>query len=476
MARGSSGDRAAARTRAAALLLALTCAVPSFAAAPRATLPGPSPMPFAAAFEEPFLAFADARAPAARFIDAVRAAVARSPAAGAAGAAVDEARGVKREAVGATRPRLDLDVSGQQVLSRAFANDPQNILERSRPDRRVDATATAEQTLLDFGAGLERVRAARARTEAARAGAAAGAEDAAVLAITAWYDVYLADADAELAGALARRHEAILGDTRRRVEGGAGAEADIARVEAYLAAARAREERAWQAGAAARLRYAQAFGTAPPLRLDRPRAPAADGDFVATVTAAARVPAVAAARERSAAARHDFEATRADRLPRLIAGVDAGKYSLTDDIIDHDVRARLTLRQRIYGGGSGAARADQAAARRNEANFTLRRAEDEAARDAGIAWQDARSLDRQAAILRDAYVASRRTRDAYAQQFRVARGSLIELLRAEVDLEDAAAAYLRAVAQADLARYTLLERTGGLLAWFAIDPPEGVAR
>lgn len=72
--------------------------------------------------------------------------------------------------------------------------------------------------------------------------------------------------------------------------------------------------------------------------------------------------------------------------------------------------------------------------------------------------------------MRDAYLAQRRARDGYAEQFRVERGTLLELLRAEADLVAAAIAYFRAVSGADAARWTLLARTGRLVALLGIDP------
>lgn len=444
------------------------------AAPPGPSLPGPSTRPFDPVANEPLLDFVDRRDSGPAFAQSVRKAAALSPLAGGAAALVDEALGAGREVRGALRPRIDVDVGAQQAISRAFSNDPATVLERSRPERRVDATLSAEQTLLDFGAGLNRLRAARARGEAARAQAADTVEDVALTAVTAWYDLYLADADAALATALVARHEAILLDTRRRLDAGAGSLADLARVSTYVAAARARAERATSAAAAARLRFRAAFAFEAPARVGRPSAPPSpSGSTIATIDS---TPSVIAANARVDAADRDLSAARADRRPRLVMGLDAQKYSLTDEVIDHDVRARLTLRQRLYGGGASAGRVDQAAARRAGASFALDRARDEAVRDLGLAQADARSLEREAAILREAYIASRRTRDAYAEGFRIARGTLLELLRAEVDLEGSAAAYVRAVAVADVARYALLRRTGGLLAHFAIDPPQGAAR
>lgn len=55
-----------------------------------------------------------------------------------------------------------------------------------------------------------------------------------------------------------------------------------------------------------------------------------------------------------------------------------------------------------------------------------------------------------------------------AEQFRLSRGSLIDLLRTEADYFAAARALVAGSVERDLAHYTLLARTGGLLRHFAI--------
>lgn len=442
----------------------------ALAAAPPepARLPAPSAMPLAVV-ADPLLAFGERVEAGGAFPAAVAAAVERSPAVAEAVAVAAETRGVRQEVRAALRPRVDVDVSGQQVITRDFADDPDNLIERSRPERREDAVITAEQLVFDFGAANNRLRAARAREAAARAQVALAAEDAATRAVSAWYDVYLARSQIDLGEALVARHRAILGDTRARVAQGVGAAGDVARVEAYLASAQARVARAGQALEAARLRYLEAYGVEAAGRLFRPVPPGDAGGFADALAAARAGPAAQVARLRIEAARRDLAAARDDRYPRVLAGIDAAKYSVFTDQVDHDVRARLTLRHRLYGGGSSAGRVAQAAARVAQTEFAEARIVEEGAREAGVAYRDVQSLGRQAAILRDAYVASRRTRDLYVEQFRVARGSLLELLRAESDLHDAATAYLRGVAEWDVARYTLLARTGALLPRLGIE-------
>ncbi|MEG8026123.1 hypothetical protein QP162_20415 [Sphingomonas aurantiaca] len=57
-----------------------------------------------------------------------------------------------------------------------------------------------------------------------------------------------------------------------------------------------------------------------------------------------------------------------------------------------------------------------------------------------------------------------------AEQFRVSRGTLFDLLGAESNYFGVAARYVQTVIELDTARYALLARTGRLLSALAIQP------
>ena len=96
---------------------------------------------------------------------------------------------------------------------------------------------------------------------------------------------------------------------------------------------------------------------------------------------------------------------------------------------------------------------------------------EEALREAEIARADIETLERQLGALEEAYIASRRSRDVLAERFRVARGSLFDLIQAEDSLFETATAYLVALAELDTARYTLLSRTGQLAGTLDLPRP-----
>jgi adhesin transport system outer membrane protein len=169
-------------------------------------------------------------------------------------------------------------------------------------------------------------------------------------------------------------------------------------------------------------------------------------------------------------ARQEARAVRADRLPQIGVGVDAGRYGVFETERDYDIRGRLSLRQRLFGGTE--ARVAQAEARARSADARATRIREEGARDAAIAWSDVRALEEQLKALEISYIASRRSRDVLIERFIHARGNLFDVVAAEDTYFDAATLYIQALSELDAARYVLLSRTGGLLDALAIEPAQ----
>ena len=116
------------------------------------------------------------------------------------------------------------------------------------------------------------------------------------------------------------------------------------------------------------------------------------------------------------------------------------------------------------------ARAEQAEARARGADARATRIREEAGRDAAIAWSDVRALEQQLEALEIAYIASRRSRDVIVERFRVARGTVFDVVAAEDAYFESATAYIQALSELDAARYVLLSRIGRLLDVLRIDP------
>lgn len=443
---------------------------PSAAPAPVTQLPLPTQDPLAIdRADDPILALARGGTAEADFLALVRQAVERNPRVDEAVASIAEAEAGEDEALAGYFPTADLTVQGTRSIARNFeSNDPEDIVERSRALGRSDALLTIEQMIFDFGATANRISAASARLRSASAQAESAADQVALRAIAAWYDVFAYRALVTLGGAFADNQDTLRTAVGTRISQGVSAPGDLPRVESYIASAQTDLARYRRQVANAEARFEEMFGV--PAPADLGRAPVIGTPAMTKEMAqflARSAPDVESAEALARAARRDARAQKASTLPTVSAGIDAGKYGLRDN--DYDVRGRLTLRHRI--AGATVARVDQTEARADAADARASRVRNEAEREASIAWSDVKALEQQLAALESSYVASRQSRDVLAERFRVARGTLFDLLESESGYFGVAASYIRAIIELDAARYVLLSRTGQLLPTLNIDPP-----
>jgi outer membrane protein, adhesin transport system len=475
-------ERAVRRPAAALACLAVTGAAfaqpvptsPAPPAAPAAEPNGPLPLPsgrpmtidFSA---DPILRLRREQAAFEPFRAAIAAAIERHPGTLEAAAGEDEARAGLEEARAGRLPTVDLSVTSYRVLSRDFSNDRFNIIESSRPKQRTDAILSVQQTLFDFGATTQRIFAAGARLRAAGAELEASADRIALGAVAAWYDLFAFRALVALTEAFVASQRDLRAAVEDRIREGVSAEGDLARVDSYIAQAETRLARFRRLLAGAEARYAELTGAPPPARLERSPSPIAGvSNRDEAALAAGEAAAVRSARALADAARRDAGAARADRMPQVAAGVDAGRYGVIENDRDYDIRARVAVRYRLFGGVDQ--RAEQAEARARGADARATRIGEEAERDAAIAWSDVRALEQQLEALETAYVASRRSRDVIVERFRQARGTLFDVVAAEDAYFESATAYIQALSELDAARYVLLSRMGRLLDLLRIDP------
>jgi len=409
------------------------------------------------------------------FRGAVRVAVREHPALEEARAGRAEAVAARSEARAQRFPSGELNLSSFRTLSRDFSNDPQNIIERSRSRQRTDFTLSIQQPVFDFGATAERISAAGARIESAEDNVASVADQVALRAIAAWYDVFAYRSLLQIGDAYAESQKELREAVDERIKQGVSAPGDVAEVDSYLAVTAGRIASYRRQLANAEARFQELIGTPPPTDMsgsDRAVVPAYERDIV--VAAAGQSPAVQAAYAEARAASKDAESVRSDNLPQLSAGIDAGRYGVFETDRDYDVRARVNLRYRLFGGRNS--RANQAQARAATAEARAQRTRIEAERDALIAWSDVDSLE----VARDAqqrsYVASRLSRDVLAERFRVSRGTLISVLQAEDNFFQSAAQYILSEVELETARYALMSRMGRLLPELDIQPDSPTGR
>jgi outer membrane protein, adhesin transport system len=433
-------------------------------------LPAPTADPLAiSSADDPVLGLSRAAVSAEAFRATVGAAVRRAPTLDESIAQRRESEAARNEARARQYPTVDLSLSHFEVVARAFSNDPQNILERQRPQFRTDGTLRLTQPLFDFGASSDRIRAGNARLQAASANVEDTGNRLALQAIAVWYNVYAYRTLVSLAESFTGGQTGIRDKVWERIRQGASARGDAAQVESSIAASQAQLADFRRSLASSEAQFAQLTGAPPPPSLGRAPAPDLSGVRAALLPEAIdTLPSVRAAKALAKAADEDAKAVRADALPGVSVGVDAGRYGIFQNARDYDVRANVTMSWRVFGGAKQ--RIDQAEARVSGAGARLQRAREEGERDARIALADVGALEDAERSLASAYLSSRQSRDVLTERFRVARGSLTDVLTAESNYFGVAARYIQALIELDTARYTLLARTGKLLDALAIPP------
>lgn len=423
--------------------------------------------------DDPLLQLMKTTAPVEVLQRIVTETIARAPEAAEVQANRDQADAALGEAKAVRRPTIDVTITSYKVLSRNFGNNVENVIEEARPGHRTDQLLTVDQLLLDGGSANARIGAARERLNSAETDILDAQDRIALQTLASWYDVFTYRSLVALSTAFAASQRELRVMVQERIRRGVSAEADIARVDSYIASADARVARFRRLEAQANARFQSLTGTPAPLGLAR--APFVGGAGISKDLAVAKavdVPAVRSARAVAEASRNDAKAARADRLPTISAGLDAGRYGIYETPRDYDVRARLTIRQRLWGGVEE--RDLQAQARARAAEARANRVSIEAARDAEIAWSDVQALEEQRVALEATYIASRRSRDTIAERFRVASGTLFDVIGAEDSYFETAVGYLQSVTELDASRYVLLSKTGQLLPSLGItDPVQG---
>lgn len=471
-----AGWRVRAMKRGVACVALLAGVVAPACAQPSSVLAPPNMTPFSApTTDDPLLRSAEAASDPALFHGEVQAAVETNAVIDEAQAGEREAEAARVQAKSALFPSIDLTVDANRSLARNFSNDIGNIIERSRPEGRTDASASVRQRLLDFGSASSRINASNARVEAARLTTRSQGEDVALRTIAAWYAIFAQRLMEQAAIDYGKRQEQVRAQLQRRIQQGYSARGDLPRVDSSIATTQLRLARFRRDLNTAEAQYRALTGHDAPAQLARAPLPRDLPTEAAGLEALLlQSPTVRKAEAEARAARQDSRAARAERLPTIAAGVDAGRYGVFENSGDYDIRGRIIVRAQLGAGFN--AKADQATARADGAEAYAARVRQDALRDAQTALSDLKALDAQLVAAENAYRASRDTRDVIAARFASSQGDLLDLQSAEDNYFYSAANYVQSLSDSDAARFILLAKTGQLLPHLSIDLSDRTAR
>lgn len=420
--------------------------------------------------DDPFVRYMEQSFPDDHFKSLIAHAVQLAPAVEERRAAISEAIAGRREARSGLFPTIDVGISAQTSFARNFSDDPDNILERSRSRGRTDATFSLNQTVLDFGATSIRIAAASSRLRAAGFEVERQADEIALQAIAAWYDVFTYRIIVEMTDQFSARQLSLRESLEMRVTQGVSSSADIVRLDNLIAVSRTQRARYARELSEAEARFSELFDIPVPVFLALPPEPEITFVGLDAVRAAAlRNPAVGLTEAQLQAALQDSRAARSETLPRVTAGIEGGRFGVLETGNDYDVRGVVNMQYRFFGAAD--ARADQARARYQASRARAQRVREEAVRLAMTAWTDIELLEDQLTAAEQGYWTARQSRDVVLERFRVTRGTLFDVIDAEQRFFSGLNAYVSSVTELDAARYVLLSRTGQLLDSLDIATP-----
>lgn len=172
-------------------------------------------------------------------------------------------------------------------------------------------------------------------------------------------------------------------------------------------------------------------------------------------------PAVISAERTADKFRHDVAAQRAALLPRI--GLQARQQyadsPLGPSAKKGDFSVMLTLRMDLYQGGAGAARVEYAEAEQDATFFKKNVIKMNAVNEFGVAAEDVIASKLRVPIIRSMIEGSVRSRDIFFAQYTLKKKSLIDILVAEAEVNDA---YNRMIETENIWALAVVQKAGAV--------------
>lgn len=383
-----------------------------------------------------------------------------------ASAAVDEARGTRRQALARLFPQIDLSVRESRAkinLASFGLPAPEGETSLVGPFNVFEARVSLSASLFDARARAGAAAAAK-RLESADLSLAASRDEVAAAVASLYVDAVSARSRIATAAARLDTARAFAQDARDRHEAGRAAGIDVLRAEVALAAAEQRSIEAEQQAARLELAFARAIGIAPGSRLE----------LEPLAYAALPLPAVAEALERATRERADLmaaasgvqalEATeralRRGRLPRLELRAGWAPSGPTADTTEITYDASVLLEVPLFEGGRIGGEVAEAGARTEAARARLSDLEVGVEVEVRTALLDAEAASRRVEVARKGLDLARQELGQARDRFAAGVASSLEVTAAQDSLALADGQEIGALADYNRAKVELARSLG----------------
>lgn len=368
---------------------------------------------------------------------------------------------------GALLPQVNLIAKGgYQVIQ----NDTTSALfgDRQGEGWANDMRVVMSQLLFDGGVTGSRVEADKFHSQSRKEELFNTAEDVGLTATQYFMEVIRNRALIDLCENNIAEHEKILELTRIRLDSGGGTQVDVNQAEASLEEARSRLVQARQGLEDAEAGYLKVFGSkAGQLAMpQRPKQAIPQTVEEGVALAMDNNRALKAARLAMAQKENEAKSAENQHAPQLYAKVSGGRSDNTGGYESnyHDVSAMLQLSFNLYSGGSISAAIREA---KSEASKSVQDAEAvrrEVEENVRTAYSFHHATWKLLPILRDLNDENANVVASYADQFRMGKRTLLDLISAQKSLFSSQQVYLNAMAAHTFSYYRICMPISSLLS------------
>ena len=367
-------------------------------------------------------------------------------------------------------PQISVILDSNNAISRKYANDSSNLVERSQSDHKTNVRFSINQLLYDFGATRYEVSRSESLAKASRAELSQTILELLYFSIRSYIDVASYATYEKVVEESYLRHQSIKKGIEQRVQSGMAAGRDLSRAEAREAEAFAKLVSVKQNLGVSISKFRIYFPEG-----DLPtKLPSYPYDISKINLASSKLimlkknPNVLQANQEFSASTFKTKSANASSKPRLDFEIRKNHYDVTKESDEFDTFSGVNFSYDLYTGG------------RDEAFKEQSQAEEDAAlnsRDALLQRlvaelkQSVRNLkllpDRLDAY-KNAYTANKKSQYFAQEEFRSSNAVLLDLLQTERDYLDASESLIETLRSSEIEKYSYLQLTGELGETFEV--------
>ena len=403
------------------------------------------------------------------FKERVGQAVAKHPRFKSAQASLEAAFAQVKGSESYLRPQLSVILDSNNAISRKYADDPTNLVERSQADHKTNVRFTINQLLYDFGATRYDISRSEALAKASRAQLSSTILELLYQSIRSYIDVASYTNFEKVVEDSYLRHKEIKDRIKQRVDSGLSAGRELSRAEAREAEAFAKLTSVRQNLGIAISRFRIYF---PEGELPTKLPMIAVSNDISIVESRnlmiQKNPDVLRANEELLASNYKSKNAVASSRPRLDLELKKQHYNVTNETDEFDFYSGVNFQYDIYTGG------------RNEAYQEQTKAEERASmsdRDDLIqnllaelkeSIKNLKLIPDRLDAFRNAYLANKRSQYFALEEFKTSSAVLLDLPQTERDFLDSSESMIETLRSSEIQKYTYLKITGELGETFEI--------